>query len=84
MHFEIPAGLTDLLQEFTVAVLRRKPDDLVEFASIYFTEQKERRDGEQQGISHSAGKGVRFPSDEEKDGQYSDSDESDFGYLTIK
>ncbi len=38
MNFEIPVGLTDLLQEFTVAVLREKPSpgDLVQFASDYF------------------------------------------------
>ncbi|KAL8612013.1 hypothetical protein ACOMHN_045368 [Nucella lapillus] len=36
MSFEIPPGLTDLLQEFTVAVLRERPSDLVTFASNYF------------------------------------------------
>lgn len=38
MNFEIPVGLTDLLQEFTVAVLREKPSpaDLVQFAADYF------------------------------------------------
>ena len=37
MSIEIPSGLTDLLQDFTVAVLRERPDDLVEFAAQYFT-----------------------------------------------
>ena len=38
MSFDIPAGLTDLLQDFTVAVLREKPEssDLVNFAADYF------------------------------------------------
>lgn len=36
MEFEIPAGLTDLLQDFTVSVLREKPSDLVQFAAEYF------------------------------------------------
>ncbi|XP_041347762.1 cAMP-dependent protein kinase type II regulatory subunit-like isoform X3 [Gigantopelta aegis] len=38
MNFEIPEGLTDLLQEFTVSVLREKPSptDLVQFAADYF------------------------------------------------
>ncbi|XP_022098772.1 cAMP-dependent protein kinase type II regulatory subunit-like isoform X2 [Acanthaster planci] len=37
MSIEIPSGLTDLLQDFTVAVLRERPDDLVEFAAQYFS-----------------------------------------------
>jgi len=36
MNFEIPPGLMDLLQDFTVAVLRDKPLDLVKFAAEYF------------------------------------------------
>ena len=38
MNFEIPEGLTDLLQEFTVSVLREKPSptDLIQFAADYF------------------------------------------------
>ncbi|XP_038067586.1 cAMP-dependent protein kinase type II regulatory subunit-like isoform X3 [Patiria miniata] len=37
MSIEIPSGLTDLLQDFTVAVLRERPDDLVEFAAQHFS-----------------------------------------------
>lgn len=33
---EVPEGLSDLLQEFTIAVLRTRPKDLVRFASDYF------------------------------------------------
>ena len=36
MNFEIPDGLTDLLQDFTVEVLRKRPDDLLAFAARYF------------------------------------------------
>ncbi|XP_032895597.1 cAMP-dependent protein kinase type II-beta regulatory subunit [Amblyraja radiata] len=36
MSVKIPAGLTDLLQSFTVEVLRKQPDDLVGFAVQYF------------------------------------------------
>uniref|UniRef100_A0A1I8ISG1 cAMP-dependent protein kinase type II regulatory subunit n=1 Tax=Macrostomum lignano TaxID=282301 RepID=A0A1I8ISG1_9PLAT len=36
MSFEIPAGLPQLLQDFTVAVLRSRPGNLVTFASAYF------------------------------------------------
>jgi len=37
MSFEIPAGLTQMLQDFTVAVLRTKPPDLYKFAAEHFT-----------------------------------------------
>ncbi|XP_078090844.1 cAMP-dependent protein kinase type II-beta regulatory subunit-like isoform X1 [Mustelus asterias] len=37
MSIKIPAGLTDLLQSFTVEVLRKQPADLVEFAVQYFS-----------------------------------------------
>ena len=82
MQFEIPAGLTDLLQEFTVAVLRRKPTDLVEFAATYFADRRQRRQDDL-GVA-----GVRFPDGGDggggRDGAqssdgYSDSEESDFG-----
>lgn len=43
MNFEIPPGLTDLLQDFTVAVLRQHPADLHRFAADYFGEAYERR-----------------------------------------
>lgn len=35
---EIPAGLKELLQGYTVEVLRRRPPDLVEFAVQHFTQ----------------------------------------------
>ncbi|PAA60545.1 hypothetical protein BOX15_Mlig030290g1, partial [Macrostomum lignano] len=34
--FTVPDGLTELLQDFTVAVLRAQPANLVQFASAYF------------------------------------------------
>ena len=36
MSFEIPPGLTAMLQDFTVAVLRQKPPDLYKFAAEHF------------------------------------------------
>ena len=36
MSFEVPSGLTELLQDFTIAVLRERPAELVVFASEYF------------------------------------------------
>lgn len=43
MNFEIPEGLTDLLQDFTYEVLRKKPSDLLSFAAQYFDELLEKR-----------------------------------------
>lgn len=42
MSIEIPEGLTELLQSFTVEVLRNQPRDLLEFALQYFTQLKDR------------------------------------------
>ncbi|XP_023694886.1 cAMP-dependent protein kinase type II-beta regulatory subunit [Paramormyrops kingsleyae] len=42
MSIEIPEGLTELLQSFTLEVLRKQPADLLEFALQYFTQLKER------------------------------------------
>ena len=36
MSVTVPEGLSELLQEFTVTVLREKPDNLVLFAANYF------------------------------------------------
>ncbi len=33
----VPEGLSELLQQFTVTVLREKPDNLVQFAAEYFS-----------------------------------------------
>lgn len=40
----IPDGFKELLQEFTVAVLRRSPDDVLQFAIDFFTEKKATED----------------------------------------
>ena len=69
MNFEIPPGLTDLLQEFTVAVLRQKPNDLVEFAALYFNERYERLGGAREG------KGVRFSGDDGRQDSSSSNDD---------
>lgn len=55
MNFEIPPGLTDLLQEFTVAVLRTRPGNLEAFAADYFNSLNERVNGHSSG-----GGGLRF------------------------
>jgi cAMP-dependent protein kinase regulator len=43
IHFTIPEGLTDLLQEFTVEILRKRPKDLVEFGADYFNDLLNKR-----------------------------------------
>jgi len=60
MNFEIPAGLTDLLQDFTVAVLRTRPTNLEAFAAEYFTNLNEKKNGP------SGAGGLRFNDKPEK------------------
>ena len=45
MSFEIPPGLTAMLQDFTVAVLRTKPPDLYKFAAEHFTKLYAQKSG---------------------------------------
>uniref|UniRef100_A0A2K5D9E2 cAMP-dependent protein kinase type II-alpha regulatory subunit n=1 Tax=Aotus nancymaae TaxID=37293 RepID=A0A2K5D9E2_AOTNA len=42
-HIQIPPGLTELLQGYTVEVLRQQPPDRAEFAVDYFTRLREAR-----------------------------------------
>ncbi|XP_076985510.1 cAMP-dependent protein kinase type II-alpha regulatory subunit isoform X2 [Tamandua tetradactyla] len=42
-HIQIPPGLTELLQGYTVEVLRQQPPDLIDFAVDYFTRLREAR-----------------------------------------
>uniref|UniRef100_A0A8C8DNE5 Protein kinase cAMP-dependent type II regulatory subunit beta n=1 Tax=Oryzias sinensis TaxID=183150 RepID=A0A8C8DNE5_9TELE len=65
MSIEIPEGLTELLQSFTVEVLRNQPRDLLEFALQYFTqlkdnETKEAAFGNDQNSAPRSGKAVNF------------------------
>ncbi|KAM8914679.1 protein kinase, cAMP-dependent, regulatory, type II, alpha, B [Spinachia spinachia] len=59
----VPAGLKELLQGYTVEVLRREPPDLVEFAVQHFTRilegQKKNRGAKKRG-TRPARKGVTF------------------------
>ena len=41
----IPEGLNELLQEFALAVLRKKPEDLVAYAAYYFNDLHEKKRG---------------------------------------
>uniref|UniRef100_A0A8C3AMF6 cAMP-dependent protein kinase type II-alpha regulatory subunit n=1 Tax=Cyclopterus lumpus TaxID=8103 RepID=A0A8C3AMF6_CYCLU len=80
MSIEIPVGLTELLQGYTVEVLRQRPSDLVDFAVQYFTRLRDTRS--QDGAGGKTGKGVMFdgePMQTESNGDDDDDDEdSDF------
>ena len=70
MDFQIPPGLTELMQDFTVVALRERPSDIVEFAADYFTKL---RDSKKQ-YGSSKPKGVQFV---EEAGDKSDEESSD-------
>jgi cAMP-dependent protein kinase regulator len=44
MSFDLPNGLTDLLQSFTVEVVRNRPNDLITFAIDYFEQLNRTRE----------------------------------------
>ena len=69
MSFEIPAGLTELLQDFTVAVLRQRPGDLYQFAAEYFANLSLKKQDEKPVES---AKSVGFASGPGRDGSPSD------------
>ncbi|CAG5116023.1 unnamed protein product, partial [Candidula unifasciata] len=60
MNFEIPPGLTDLLQDFTVEVLRNRPRNLEEFAAQYFNVLHAKKNGP---AKTSGGGSLRFQTD---------------------
>uniref|UniRef100_A0A8B9L8R1 Protein kinase cAMP-dependent type II regulatory subunit beta n=1 Tax=Astyanax mexicanus TaxID=7994 RepID=A0A8B9L8R1_ASTMX len=69
MSIEIPEGLTELLQSFTVEVLRNQPRDLLEFALQYFTQLKENesRGGAFGNEQNSAVRAMQIDSENEED-----------------
>uniref|UniRef100_A0A8D0KFE5 cAMP-dependent protein kinase type II-alpha regulatory subunit n=1 Tax=Salvator merianae TaxID=96440 RepID=A0A8D0KFE5_SALMN len=60
MSIEIPPGLTELLQGYTVEVLRHRPPDLVAFAAEYFCRLRDARDQQLREAAGARGKGVNF------------------------
>lgn len=62
-NIEIPAGLKELLQGYTVEVLRHRPANLLEFAVQHFTRILDNQRNEQQAKKHNSnpsGKDVTF------------------------
>uniref|UniRef100_A0A3Q2CTP5 cAMP-dependent protein kinase type II-alpha regulatory subunit n=1 Tax=Cyprinodon variegatus TaxID=28743 RepID=A0A3Q2CTP5_CYPVA len=81
MSIEIPVGLTELLQGYTVEVLRQRPSDLVDFAVQYFTRLRDTRSQDGSGVGGKPGKGVMFdgePMQTESNGEDDEDDDSDF------
>ncbi|XP_053175610.1 endoplasmin-like isoform X1 [Scomber japonicus] len=87
MSIEIPEGLTELLQSFTVEVLRNQPRDLLEFALQYFTqlkdsETKEASFGNDQNSAPRPGKAVNFIDEamqiDSENGEEEDDDDEEF------
>ncbi|KAM3870336.1 cAMP-dependent protein kinase type II-beta regulatory subunit-like [Diretmus argenteus] len=87
MSIEIPEGLTELLQSFTVAVLRNQPRDLLEFALQYFTQLKDSDTtraslGHDQNSAPRAGKAVNFMDEamqiDSENGEEEEEDDEEF------
>ncbi|XP_019737373.1 cAMP-dependent protein kinase type II-beta regulatory subunit isoform X1 [Hippocampus comes] len=68
MSIEIPAGLTELLQSFTVEVLRNQPGDLLDFALQYFTRLKDRESRRRSSSSSSNRRRALLGRDGDDDG----------------
>uniref|UniRef100_A0A8C7CZL8 cAMP-dependent protein kinase type II-alpha regulatory subunit n=1 Tax=Oncorhynchus kisutch TaxID=8019 RepID=A0A8C7CZL8_ONCKI len=77
MSIEIPVGLTELLQGYTVEVLRQRPPDLVEFAVQYFTRLRDTRSQDGAGAAVKLGKGVMFDGEPMQTESNGDEDGSD-------
>jgi len=61
--FTIPEGFPELLQDFTVSVLRERPSDVVEYAVTYFTDLANRRNpNRNQPVAPSNGVPEHIPS----------------------
>ncbi|CAM4575572.1 cAMP-dependent protein kinase type II-alpha regulatory subunit [Lepidochelys kempii] len=84
MSIEIPPGLTELLQGYTVEVLRHRPPDLLGFAADYFTRLRDARD--QEAAAAGGRKAVSFDGEpmqtesngEEEPGRDDEDEDSDF------
>ncbi|XP_058486970.1 protein kinase, cAMP-dependent, regulatory, type II, alpha, B [Solea solea] len=77
---EIPAGLKELLQGYTVEVLRRRPSNLVEFAVRHFTQVLENQRNDQRGKNcgaKAARKGVTFDKSTEDEEEEDEDEEED-------
>ena len=60
-YFTIPEGFPELLQDFTVSVLRERPSDVVEYAVSYFTDLAIRRNPDRIQVAPSNGVAEHIP-----------------------
>jgi cAMP-dependent protein kinase regulator len=78
MNYNIPQGLTDLLQDFTVEILRNRPKDLVLFGAQYFNGLIDKRGTNELLISkkdaHNNNNNVKSNNDND---EYDDEEEDD-------
>lgn len=77
---EIPAGLKELLQGYTVEVLRRRPPNLAEFAVQHFTRILESQRNDQQDKkpnTESVQKEVTFESDTDEPNKHEEEEEEE-------
>ena len=58
MNVNIPPGLTELLQDFTIAVLTTRPDNLINFSADYFNNLRDRQSN---GSSVVASSDIKIP-----------------------
>ncbi|XP_072922425.1 cAMP-dependent protein kinase type II-beta regulatory subunit-like [Hemitrygon akajei] len=84
MSINIPAGLTDLLQSFTVEVLRKQPVDLIGFAVQYFSGLQASRGLSVGSAAGRAPKTVNFAEEPmQTDSENGDEDEDDIDELEV-
>uniref|UniRef100_A0A667YCY3 cAMP-dependent protein kinase type II-alpha regulatory subunit n=1 Tax=Myripristis murdjan TaxID=586833 RepID=A0A667YCY3_9TELE len=76
---EIPVGLKELLQGYTVEVLRRRPPNLVEFAVQHFAhlQENQRKQHVKKHTIKSARKGVSFDTPSSKTAKDNDEEEEE-------
>lgn len=58
--YDLPRGLPNLLEAFTMAVLREEPADIVDFAVIYFTNLYEEMKRSEEKDTHGHGQKTNF------------------------
>ena len=75
---EIPAGLKELLQGYTVEVLRCRPPNLVAFAAQHFTQLLENQRNQRAKKHKATRKGVSFETNKSpKDDEEEEEEEED-------
>merc|ERR1712139_203723 len=71
-QIEAPEGLQEFLQSFVVAILRQKPDDLLEFSSGYFQDLLDERNAQanDSGMLPGMSEGVSFQLNRNDDAEW--------------